>query len=323
MQSTLKNICSLGVLLTIALPGRADVGAGLQAYQNGEYGKARDIWLLDSEKGDPRANFYLSQMYKRGVGVNRNPHLALEFLSTAARAGLASAQFNLGNRYNEGRGIEEDPAKAASWWRLAAQQDMPLAQYNLATLYYLGRGVGKNLDKAVFWYRRSAKQGSERAKKALKAIGKSAEVNISTPMVVEQAPQVASTSRPRTALTPKPQSKTASRSRPATSTASIGLGSGWVKRQPGHLFTLQIFAAESGDSVDKLFANYRLKRQLAVYRFIKNGKVWYGVTYGRFANAELARNALAELPAKVRKGSPWARRFADIQALIVDDPKKK
>ncbi len=45
--------------------------------------------------------------------------------------------------------------------------------------------------------------------------------------------------------------------------------------------------------------------------------------YGRFANAELARNALAELPAKVRKGSPWARRFADIQALIVDDPKKK
>lgn len=284
-----RTAIGLLLLLISGSSSAASVNEGLQAFERGDYVTARKIWLQDSADGEPRATYYLSLLYAQGKGVKRNPHLAMEYLAAAARAGHKVAQFNLGNHYNQGKWVEENPAQAAKWWRIAADADMPRAQHNLATLYLLGRGVPKDLKQARYWYQRAAALGSKPSASALEAF-------------VEQVHGSA-------------------RSKPPAVSAEAplkALGSSWLLRQKPEAYTLQIFASDSRAAVEQVLKAHSFKRQVAVYRYPRKGKFWYALSYGRFTNAAQARAAIAELPSTVRRAKPWPRRFADIQTLIGD-----
>src|SRR3546814_1254046 len=73
-------------LLALAAPAHADVKAGVDAWQAGDYQKAVAEW--------------------RPLAV----------------AGDADAEFNLGQAYKLGRGVPADLVQAESWYRRAAKQ---------------------------------------------------------------------------------------------------------------------------------------------------------------------------------------------------------
>jgi len=278
MSKRLLSVVLLLLLCTGPVPA-ATVDDGIQAFTQNDFATARDIWMPLAEAGDAKATFYMSLLYAQGKGVDENRPLAMEFLAAAARQGLPVAQFNLGNHYNQGKWVAEDPGLAAYWYRQAGNRGMARAQHNLAGLYLIGRGVDKDLELARHWYERAASNGSK----------PSAEMLANLPQPGEAQP---------------PQQ------------AFAALDHAWVKRQPGDKFTLQLLASGSREAVDRLLGQHKFKRQVAVYQYASKGKQLYAIGYGRFDSAELARRAIAELPAALRRSSPWPRRFADIQALI-------
>jgi len=102
----LKRITLL-LLIGVALSSgaRADLAAGVAAYQAGDFASALK-----------------------------------EFKPLAAK-GNADAQVNLGFLYARGQGVAVDYKQAASWYRKAAEQGQADAQFNLGSLYYDGLGL--------------------------------------------------------------------------------------------------------------------------------------------------------------------------------------
>lgn len=99
------------------------------AYDQGEFQLAADIYKRLADKGDPRA------------------------------------QNELGFLYSVGQGVPQDFKIAAAWYQQAADQGYAPALLHLAGLYESGRGVAKNLIEAHKYFdltRRLARKPSHR-----------------------------------------------------------------------------------------------------------------------------------------------------------------
>src|SRR5271156_6277617 len=73
---------------------------------------------------------------------------ALALWEPLARAGVARAQNNIGACFSEGLGVARDPALALQWLSLAAGGGDPVGQRNLATAYFKGVGVASDAARA-------------------------------------------------------------------------------------------------------------------------------------------------------------------------------
>ena len=78
---------------------------------------------------------------------------ALAIWEPLAQAGVARAQNNIGACFAEGLGVERDPALAVRWLTLAAEAGDPVGQRNLAALYFKGEGVEQDYARAAELYR--------------------------------------------------------------------------------------------------------------------------------------------------------------------------
>jgi TPR repeat protein len=108
-----------------------------------------------------------------GTGIRKDELEAVKWYRKAADQGNAEAQNDLGFMYENGQGgLPKDYAEAAKWYRRSAEQGLAIAQTNIGTAYRFGRGVEKDDEQAAIWFRKAADQGSEKAKEALKAIGR-------------------------------------------------------------------------------------------------------------------------------------------------------
>ncbi|MEW7977387.1 MAG: hypothetical protein AB2814_08090 [Candidatus Sedimenticola endophacoides] len=52
------------------------------------------MWLPEAQRGDPRAQFYLSRLYSEGLGAMASRQEAFEWLSRSAQGGFAPAQYS-------------------------------------------------------------------------------------------------------------------------------------------------------------------------------------------------------------------------------------
>jgi hypothetical protein len=112
---------ALPLLVTLLLAGcsQPDFEAGLEAYQNKDYPRAAQIWRGLAEDGDDRAQYYLGNMHRAGLGMERDFATAAEWFRRAATQGNAEAQYNLAWLYQQGKGVAESPALAYRWYALA------------------------------------------------------------------------------------------------------------------------------------------------------------------------------------------------------------
>lgn len=137
----------------------ADVKAGVDAWQAGNYAAAVKEWRAAADAGDADAQFNLGQAYKLGRGVPADLGTAQSWYEKAAQKGHSQAEANLGLiLFQKG-----DRAKALPWLRKAADYGDPRAQYVLGTAMFNGDIVPKDWPRAYALMQRAAGQGLPQA----------------------------------------------------------------------------------------------------------------------------------------------------------------
>jgi len=93
------------------------------------------------------------------AAIERGDHTAaLALWGPLAHAGIGRAQNNIGACFAEGLGVERDPALALRWLSLSAEGGDPVGQRNLAALHFKGEGVAQSDAEAIRLYRLAAEQ---------------------------------------------------------------------------------------------------------------------------------------------------------------------
>lgn len=118
------------LIAVLALAASSDAGGaddaafteGLRAYDAGDYAATLSAWRPLAEAGNAEAQAGLAGLYASGFGVARDPRVAAEWYSRAARAGHRVARLNLGDMLARGQGIARDRVAAYAWLELAARQ---------------------------------------------------------------------------------------------------------------------------------------------------------------------------------------------------------
>ena len=142
--------------LSLAAPAAADFDDGLSAFLDGDYRRAREIWLALAGSGDAQSQFGLGMMFEGGRGMPPDAEKAAEWYLRAADQGMSEAQLSLGSLYEHGRGVRHNPERAAELYLDAARQGNAQAEYNLAALYLGGEGITPDRELGIAWLRRSA-----------------------------------------------------------------------------------------------------------------------------------------------------------------------
>lgn len=147
-------------------------GTGIAAQMRGtevDRSSAEDAAAIrrDAERGDPKSETKLGNLYFHGMGVQQSYSDALNWYRKAAESGDADAQCDLGSMYFNGYGVPINQTAAANWYRLAANQGLAKAEYDLGYLYNRGQGVPMDSGEAIQWYQKAANQGNETAQRAL------------------------------------------------------------------------------------------------------------------------------------------------------------
>jgi uncharacterized caspase-like protein len=94
-------------------------GGEYVAYDRADYKTALHVWLETAEAGDAQAQYYVGEIYEKGLGVPPDYVQAAAWYRKAADQGLAQAQINLGFLCEKGLGVPQDSRQALEWYRKA------------------------------------------------------------------------------------------------------------------------------------------------------------------------------------------------------------
>ena len=159
-----------------------------------------------------------------------------------------------------------------------AQGGDAIAQYNLGLMFKNGLGQEQDNDQANFWFQQAAKQGLVQAYNQIQ--DKSIASAIGVQVKLEYGPQE------------------------------------WVKAQKANHYTLQLASSTNKDLIHKYYVENSLQGKAGYYRNRRQGENWYALVYGSYPSVSAANAAVADLPADLRKWSPWVRKLKDIQRLM-------
>ena len=98
----------------------ADLKKGATAYQKGDYAATLREWKPLASQGNAKAQYFLGNMYYKGIGVPQNDRDAYKWFKKSAEQGLIGAQNNLGTMYMRGRGVSLNNTRAFIWLHIAA-----------------------------------------------------------------------------------------------------------------------------------------------------------------------------------------------------------
>jgi TPR repeat protein len=124
-----------------------------QALASASYRKAANL-------GDARSQFLVASGYATGIGVIRDPAVAVSWYKLSAEQGFAEAQSALGACYLAGIGVPADFRQAVEWLQKAADQGDTKAQWNMGSIFASGRGgVKRDLPAAFALCKKAAAGG--------------------------------------------------------------------------------------------------------------------------------------------------------------------
>lgn len=154
--------------LTVASPALADVKAGVDAWERGDFAKAVAEWRDPATKGDADAQFNLGQAYKLGRGVPMDLKQAEAWYKKAADRGHVQAADNYGLVLFQDNRREE----AMPYIRASAGRGEPRAQYVLGTAMFNGDIAEKDWVRAYALMTRASAQGLPQASRSLATMDK-------------------------------------------------------------------------------------------------------------------------------------------------------
>ena len=140
MGIAMRHMVLAALALIAAAPAAADVKAGVDAWEKGDWNRAVEEWREPAVAGDPDAQFNLGQAYKLGRGVPVDPTLAENWFRKAALQGHAQAETNYGIALFEA----DKKADAAPWLEKSVARFEPRGQLVLGTMLFNGDGVKRD-----------------------------------------------------------------------------------------------------------------------------------------------------------------------------------
>lgn len=162
------TVMAAGTILSFAQPLMADVKTGVDAWQQGDYGKAVAEWLPLAQTGDADAQFNMGQAYKLGRGVKTNMAAAMDWYRKASAQGHKRAEDNLGLlMFQQG-----DRAGAMPYLQRSAMRGEPRAQYIVGTALFNGDLANKDWVRAYAFMTRASASGLAQASASIKEMDK-------------------------------------------------------------------------------------------------------------------------------------------------------
>jgi len=170
---------ALPVFLSYGTPGlQSQLGDPIAQYYLGEmfyYGEgieqnlaeAMKWYLLSAEQEDPDAAFAIGFMYENGEGVAQSVEAAIEWYEKGIGLGSEDAVVSLGLVYVYDEGGHKDVNSGINLLETAAQSGNMDAQYYLGSIYYNGEVAEQDFDKALSYFRLAEAQGDVEALDAI------------------------------------------------------------------------------------------------------------------------------------------------------------
>ncbi len=88
----------------------------------------------------------------------------------------------------------------------------------------------------------------------------------------------------------------------------------WLATQPPEHYTLQLLGVRERKAADRFLAASGLDPAVTgVVETRYRGGPWYVVVHGSYPDRASARDAIAQLPPRVRRNRPWPRTFGSLQ----------
>lgn len=154
-RTAMPRVLPLVAAALLAAPAHADVKAGVDAWQSGNYQAAVAEWRPLALAGDADAQFNLGQAYKLGRGVPADLAQAEGWYRRAAKQGHLQAEDNLGLILFTANRREE----AMPFILRSAERGEPRAQYVLGTAHFNGDLAREDLPRAYALTKRASDAG--------------------------------------------------------------------------------------------------------------------------------------------------------------------
>ena len=169
---------------------------------------------------------------------------------------------------------ENNTTEAIKLWASLASSGTAIAQYNIANHYRTGDGVEKNTKTASKWLKNSARSGFVEAY-----------LNLN-----------------KNAISP---------AKGKTLHFEVG-PQAWLKKQAPNSYTIQLASSRNENSIKNKYEQNNIEGKGAYYHYVRDGVDRYGLVYGSYKTVAAANIAMAKLPEKLRKKSPWVRSIKSI-----------
>jgi septal ring-binding cell division protein DamX len=173
-----------------------------------------------------------------------------------------------------------DYNNAAKMWLQLANDGDPLAEFNLALLYERGAGVIEDNNLYHYWLQMAARKGLVEAYTSINAQGM----------------------------------------KPTSAPASVKITMGpqqWVAAQNPKYYTLQLASSTNQALIQKYYSESNLAGKAGYYRSRRSGEDWFALVYGAYPTVQDAKAAIDDLPADLKKWSPWVRNIKSILKIMV------
>jgi len=134
-----------------------------------EYTKALKELKPLADQGHVPSQLNLGRIYHKGLGVEVNYKVAIEYYKMAANQGNNDdAQHTLGNLYRNGQGVKDattqDLSKAIHYYKKASDNGFPYSMFTIGMMYERGEGVNKNIKTATKWFKKTYEHDSIKKK---------------------------------------------------------------------------------------------------------------------------------------------------------------
>ena len=93
-------------------------------------------------------------------------------------------------------------------------------------------------------------------------------------------------------------------------------GAGWYRQQPGESYVLQLFGSHSKQAALEFMRAQPGVSGLHYFEGRHQGKPWFVVTQGAYADRQQAQQAANRLPESLRRQKPWPRTISSIQQSL-------
>jgi len=148
--------------MAASAPAYADMAEAQQAYANGDFTRAVELWQDEASAGDADAAWYVGNMFVDGLGVgDPDPELATTYYQMAIDQDHVEAMVSLGLLFAQGRGVRQNYHRAMNLLYQAALEEHPVAMVEIANYFLDGvpNYVEKSEGHAFEWYGLAARQG--------------------------------------------------------------------------------------------------------------------------------------------------------------------